>query len=198
LAERFFGGESAVNDPRLHLEGRAGNREKSDTSDDLPLSNECKRILAYAVEEAERLNDRRIGTEHLLLGILRQERCAAAQILYERGLRLNPIREELAHNPMPPERTEMSEGLRGILSTANRILSAPDIVPDADTAKRIAQAVWTSRYRPETVAAQGTLLATLTHVWVVTASRGPESLYVFILPSDGRIQTIGRGQPPMV
>src|SRR5262249_26307550 len=131
LAERFFGGESAVNDLRVHLEGRAGNREKSDTSASLALSDECKRILAYAAEEAERLNHRRIGTEHLLLGILREERCAAAQILHERGLRVIPIREGLARTPMPPDRAEKPEGLRGILSTASRISSAPDMVPDA-------------------------------------------------------------------
>src|SRR5437867_12453044 len=55
-------------------------------------------IFAYAAEEAERLNHRHIGTEHLLLGILREEKCVAAEILHERGLRLNAIREELARS----------------------------------------------------------------------------------------------------
>src|ERR1700691_3828276 len=62
----------------------------------LPLSNECKRVLAYAAEEAERLSHKHIGTEHLLLGLLREEKCFAAEILHERGLRLSTIREELA------------------------------------------------------------------------------------------------------
>ena len=62
---------------------------------DLPLSNECKRVLAYGAEEAERLNHKHIGTEHLLLGLLREEKCFAAEILTERGLRLPAIREEL-------------------------------------------------------------------------------------------------------
>ena len=65
---------------------------------DLPLSNECKRVLAYAAEEAERLSHRHIGTEHLLLGLLREEKCFAAEILHERGLRLSTIREELARS----------------------------------------------------------------------------------------------------
>jgi len=91
LAEHFLGGESAVNDLRVYLEGRAGNRAKSNTSIDLAFSNDCKRIFAYAAEEAERLNHRHIGTEHLMLGILRQERCVAARILHERGLRLNRV-----------------------------------------------------------------------------------------------------------
>ena len=71
-------------------------REKVSTSVDLPLSHECKRVLAYGAEEAERLNHKHIGTEHLLLGLLREEKCFAAEILHERGLRLSTIREEIA------------------------------------------------------------------------------------------------------
>ena len=52
-------------------------------------------MLAYGAEEAERLNHKHIGTEHLLLGLLREEKCFAAEILHERGLRLATIREEL-------------------------------------------------------------------------------------------------------
>ena len=63
---------------------------------DLPLSHECKRVLAYAAEEAERLTHKHIGTEHLLLGLLREEKWFAAEILHERGLRLSTIREELS------------------------------------------------------------------------------------------------------
>ena len=73
-------------------------REKVSTSIDMPLSDECKRILAYSNEEAERLNHRSIGTEHLLLGILREEKCVAAEILTSRGLRVEAIREEVARS----------------------------------------------------------------------------------------------------
>ncbi|MEE8177581.1 MAG: ATP-dependent Clp protease ATP-binding subunit, partial [Acidobacteriota bacterium] len=51
-----------------------------------------------AAEEAERLSHRHIGTEHLLLGLLREEKCFAAEILRERGLRLSTIREELVRS----------------------------------------------------------------------------------------------------
>jgi ATP-dependent Clp protease ATP-binding subunit ClpA len=50
-------------------------------------------------EEAERLADKHIRTEHLLLGVLREENCFAAQILMERGLRLSQVREELGRQP---------------------------------------------------------------------------------------------------
>ena len=59
-------------------------------------------MLAYAAEEAERLGHKHIGTEHLLLGLLREEKCFAAQILNERGVRLLMIREELAKGPHHP------------------------------------------------------------------------------------------------
>ena len=70
-------------------------RPKHSTTIDLPLSQESKRILASADQEAERLNDKRIGREHLLLGILREESCVAARVLRERGLRLDAFREEV-------------------------------------------------------------------------------------------------------
>src|SRR5512135_960869 len=81
---------------RKKIESRATVGEKVSTSVDLPLSNECKRILAYSAEEADRLSHKHIGTEHLLLGLLREEKCFAAEILHERGLRLSAVREELA------------------------------------------------------------------------------------------------------
>src|SRR5215471_1479754 len=67
--------EKAVADD---LVSRLTVREKLSVSLDLPLSNACKRVLACAAEEAERLNHRYIGVEHLLLGVLREEKCSCA------------------------------------------------------------------------------------------------------------------------
>jgi len=96
LTNRFLRSHASVESIRKQIEGHTTIREKVSTSVDLPLSNECKRVLAYAAEEAERLSHKHIGTEHLLLGLLREEKCFAAEILHERGLRLGTIREELA------------------------------------------------------------------------------------------------------
>ena len=71
-------------------------REKISTSVDLPLSPESKRVLAYSAEEAEKLKQRHIGPEHLLLGLLREEKCLAASLLQERGLSIERVREDLA------------------------------------------------------------------------------------------------------
>jgi ATP-dependent Clp protease ATP-binding subunit ClpC len=97
LANRFW--RSEVASIRKQVESQTTTREKTSTSVDLPLSNESTRVLAYAGEEAERLAHKYIGTEHLLLGLLREEKCFAAQILVERGVRLSQVREELARQP---------------------------------------------------------------------------------------------------
>jgi ATP-dependent Clp protease ATP-binding subunit ClpC len=96
LAQKFFRNPNAtVESIRREIEDRTPPREKVPTSVDLPLSQEARRVLNYAADESERLQSRQIGTEHLLLGILREEKSIAADILYERGLRINHIREEL-------------------------------------------------------------------------------------------------------
>src|SRR5262249_7268698 len=86
---------STVESIRREIEGRTILREKVSASVDLPLSASAKRVLSFAADESERLGHRHIGTEHLLLGILREDKSTAAEILYERGLRLNQIREDL-------------------------------------------------------------------------------------------------------
>jgi ATP-dependent Clp protease ATP-binding subunit ClpC len=80
---------------RKEIEGRTVFREKVSTSVDIPFSAETKRVLQYAAEEADRLLHTYIGTEHLLLGILREERSVAASILYEKGMRLASVREDI-------------------------------------------------------------------------------------------------------
>jgi ATP-dependent Clp protease ATP-binding subunit ClpC len=94
LSTRFL--EDAIDDIRELIQGnRPAPREKVSATTELPLSNECKKILSYAAGEAEHMGDKHTGTEHLLLGILREETSRAAKILHEHGLRLQAVREEL-------------------------------------------------------------------------------------------------------
>src|SRR2546429_26703 len=139
LTNRFLRNHSSIESIRKEIEGRTTIREEVSTSIDLPLSNECKRILAYAAEEAERLNHRHIGTEHLLLGILREEKCVAAEILHERGLRLNAIREELARSVVdrqtlikPKETPLLSEFSRDLTQAAMDGVLDPLVGRDAE------------------------------------------------------------------
>ena len=102
LTNRFLRSHASVESIRKQIETHTAIREKIATSIDLPLSNDSKRVLAYAAEEAERLGHKHIGTEHLLLGLLREEKCFAAEILKERGVKLEAVREELSKAPHEP------------------------------------------------------------------------------------------------
>jgi hypothetical protein len=96
LAHRFLPSVDSVESIRQRIRALTPVREKISTSVDLPLSHESKRVLAYAAEAVELLNHRHIGTEHLFLGLLREEKSLAASLLREHGLSLQSVREELA------------------------------------------------------------------------------------------------------
>jgi ATP-dependent Clp protease ATP-binding subunit ClpC len=80
---------------RREIEGRSVAREGVATSVEIPFSAETKRALQFAAEEADRLLHNYIGTEHLLLGLLREDRSIAASILTERGIRLEALRDDI-------------------------------------------------------------------------------------------------------
>jgi len=109
LTNRFLRAHGAGEAIRKQIDDHTIVREKVSTSVDLPVSEEAKRVLVHAGEEAERLSHRHIGTEHLLLGLLREEGSFAAQILNEHGVRLSAIREELARTLQEAEVIEPRE-----------------------------------------------------------------------------------------
>jgi uncharacterized protein (TIGR03435 family) len=97
----------ALDDFRRDIVGRLADREKVPESEEIPFSASCERTLQYAVEEADRLLHRYIGTEHLLLGLLREERSVAAEVLSARGLRIEAVREAIVESPSRGEQPEL-------------------------------------------------------------------------------------------
>ena len=96
LTSRIFArSHLSLDSIRKEIEGRTVFREKVATSVEIPFSADTKRVLQFAAEEADRLLHTYIGTEHLLLGLLREERSVAASILYEKGMRLASVREDI-------------------------------------------------------------------------------------------------------
>lgn len=69
--------------------------EQSSASVDLPFSNASKRVLAYAAEEADKLASTPIGTEHLLLGLLREKKSDVPQTLAKAGIDLRSARNRI-------------------------------------------------------------------------------------------------------
>ncbi|MEO9019301.1 MAG: Clp protease N-terminal domain-containing protein, partial [Gemmatimonadaceae bacterium] len=61
---------------------------------DLPYTSRAKKVLELAMAEARELNHSYVGTEHLLLGLLREEKGIAAQVLTDAGINLDEARKE--------------------------------------------------------------------------------------------------------
>jgi uncharacterized protein (TIGR02246 family) len=97
LARKFLDRKGGAQSLRDEIESQITRGQRISTSVEVPLSAESLHILTMAAEEAQRLGNKHVGTEHLLLGILREEASLAARLLTERGLSLAWLREELAH-----------------------------------------------------------------------------------------------------
>jgi ATP-dependent Clp protease ATP-binding subunit ClpC len=110
LANRFLKSQAAVDGIRRQIEETRPRGEKIRTSVDLPLSHECKRVLAFAAEEAKQLVHKHIGTAHLLAGLMREEASFGAEMLKERGLDLATVRGWLAGDASEGMATEGGGG----------------------------------------------------------------------------------------
>lgn len=62
----------------------------------LPGTPHFKQVIALAIEEAEKVRSKKVGTEYLLLGLMREKGCVAEQTLRNLGLKLDPARREIA------------------------------------------------------------------------------------------------------
>ena len=96
LTQRLLNrGTVRMEEVRRQVEGRCRFGDQVSTTVEMPLSPEVKRVLALAQEEAEQLGHSYTGTEHLLLGLMREDTATAAEILRENGLTLPFLREEI-------------------------------------------------------------------------------------------------------
>jgi len=80
---------------RLEVEKLVKSGPEMVTMGKLPQTPRAKRVIEYAIEEARNLNHNYVGTEHLLLGLLREQDGVAAQVLMNLGLKLEDVREEV-------------------------------------------------------------------------------------------------------
>jgi ATP-dependent Clp protease ATP-binding subunit ClpC len=80
---------------RLEVEKLVKSGPDMVTMGKLPQTPRAKKVIEYAIEEARSLNHNYVGTEHLLLGLLREHDGVAAQVLLNLGLKLEEVREEV-------------------------------------------------------------------------------------------------------
>lgn len=103
---------------------------KTSTSIDLPLSDEAKRVLAYAAEEAVHLKQEHIGTEHLFLGLLREPDSNVAKMLIGHGININTVRETIARESSHGGGASGSEGRTVVSHVTQRHRPEVSIIPE--------------------------------------------------------------------
>lgn len=84
---------------RHDIESATTVGEKTSTSVELPLSDESKRVLEYAAEEARAAEHDYVGTEHLFVGLVREPKSFGAVLLQKRGVTLEDARRLLVTDP---------------------------------------------------------------------------------------------------
>ncbi len=102
---------------RLEVEKLVQSGPDMVTMGKLPQTPRAKKVIEYSMEEARNLNHNYVGTEHILLGLLREQEGVAAQVLMNLGLKLEEVREEvlnlLGHGIEGAEGTERGGTERG-------------------------------------------------------------------------------------
>jgi ATP-dependent Clp protease ATP-binding subunit ClpC len=96
---------------RLEVEKLVQSGPDMVTMGKLPQTPRAKKVIEYSMEEARNLNHNYVGTEHILLGLLREQEGVAAQVLMNLGLKLEEVREEVLN--LLGHGIEGQEGERG-------------------------------------------------------------------------------------
>ncbi|MHB0956407.1 MAG: ATP-dependent Clp protease ATP-binding subunit [Pirellulaceae bacterium] len=96
---------------RLEVEKLVQSGPEMVTMGKLPQTPRAKKVIEYSMEEARNLNHNYVGTEHILLGLLREQEGVAAQVLMNLGLKLEEVREEVLN--LLGHGLEGGEGERG-------------------------------------------------------------------------------------
>ncbi len=95
---------------RLEVEKLVKAGPEMVTMGKLPQTPRAKKVIEYAIEEARNLNHNYVGTEHLLLGLLREHDGVAAQVLMNLNLKLEEVREEVLNLLGAGAETDTSAG----------------------------------------------------------------------------------------
>src|SRR5512147_543612 len=122
---------------RLEVEKLVKSGPEMVTMGKLPQTPRAKRVIEYAIEEARNLNHNYVGTEHLLLGLLREQDGVAAQVLMNLGLKLEDVREEvlnlLGAANESEEATEQTSGGGGSSSGSTEAKKGKSKTPALDS-----------------------------------------------------------------
>jgi ATP-dependent Clp protease ATP-binding subunit ClpC len=104
----------SIEEARQRVEEIIGRGRGVTPASQLPFTPRAKKVLEMSLREALQLGDNYIGTQHILLGLLREGEGIGAQVLFERGLTLAAVRERIGDvaTPRQPPPSESEEPRR--------------------------------------------------------------------------------------
>ena len=146
ITARFFeASHVSLERMREDIERLKTSAEPLPTSTEIPFSAATRRVLRYAEEEADRLRHSYIGSEHLLLALVREEDSIAGAILARHGVRLDAAREQivtlLASTPVvqEPDRTDLVAQIDRI---RRLIAQLQQSMPNIEGSNEVLQLIW--------------------------------------------------------
>src|SRR4026209_848391 len=80
---------------RASVESIIGRGDSTKTPSEITLSPRTKKVIEFAIDEARKLGHSHVGTEHLLLGLVREGGHVAAKVLESLGVTLEKVREQV-------------------------------------------------------------------------------------------------------
>jgi len=121
----------------------------------IPFTPQAKEVLELSLREALQLGDRYIGTEHILLGLIREGQGVAAQVLAKLGADLNRVRQQVIQLPHDDQGTESAEAAIGsvfgcwaeIVGPALAAHTRPDSFADGELALTADSTAWATAVR---------------------------------------------------
>ena len=113
-----------LNQIKSELEKNLPRSSNSLVIGDIPFTSRAKKVLEFAVEEARSLNHNYIGTEHLLLGLLKEKEGVACRVLNGFGMYFDDVKEKLEEMFKEPAETTRETGKTPTLDEFSRDLTA--------------------------------------------------------------------------
>ncbi|MFQ5481151.1 MAG: ATP-dependent Clp protease ATP-binding subunit [Nitrospinaceae bacterium] len=113
-----------LNQVKAELEKNLPRSSNSLVIGDIPFTSRAKKVLEFAVEEARSLNHNYIGTEHLLLGLLKEKEGVACRVLNSFGMYFDEVKEKLEEMFKEPSEATRETGKTPTLDEFSRDLTA--------------------------------------------------------------------------
>jgi excisionase family DNA binding protein len=107
---------------RQDIEKIIGRGDSDVTNANIPLTPRVKRVIELAVDEARHLQHQFLGTEHLLLGLVREGEGIAARVLRERGIEMERVRAETLRVLQQKAKTAASEAFQSVPEEASSLV----------------------------------------------------------------------------